>query len=124
MPSRRKLFDAEAEAARLERTEAEAALVRGLAGEIKSDLAGFDPTRLVGLGPHGLMGLLEALDLTSEGGSAAAPPPSTTVLPATIKGWANRRCGEPSHWLTEVCFASLWGLATALFLFTAISLLS
>ncbi|MBE7734515.1 hypothetical protein [Devosia faecipullorum] len=117
MPKRRNQFEADSAAARIERTKAETALVGHLASEIKRDLAGFDPTRLADLGPQGLRGLLQALELTEEGGGAMA-------LPGTIKGWADRRRPEPWHWIGEVSVASFLGLATALVLFMAIGILS
>ncbi|MBO9591156.1 hypothetical protein [Devosia sp.] len=124
MPKRRNQFEADAAAARIERAKAETALVGHLASEIKRDLASFDPTRLAGLGPQGLRGLLQALELTEEEGGAMAPPSDHTALPGTIKGWADRRRPEPWHWIGEVSVASFLGLAAALVLFMAIGILS
>lgn len=111
MSDLRNRFDETAQQARAEREKAEKDVALAMAEEMRSDIPGFDPKRLRGLGATGLRTLLAALEIPNEppdpgrldGGEMETD--ERTVPP----GWAHLRRPEPGGWLYGVVFGALTG---------------
>lgn len=112
MSDLRNEFDEAAQQARADRNQAEMAIARAMADEIRDDIAGFDPKRLRGLGPAGLRTLVAALEIPNGSSNSERPDDGETEPDerAVPPGWAHLRVPEPGVWLTGVASGAFAGV--------------